>query len=178
MNRPPEILVNSGCVTDQNGVLTAMIIPNNVVMQNTPSIVTTYATTISWIPSDSATLEELNCINATTLNTNFQSWTKLARVYFGEMSVFTAETFKNCSGLTTVSMPKFSHNTTYLFNACTGLRSVVLGSPGHPVVSLQWATFNGVTTNELVITLYTTNGAALTGEPWGATGAAIEYEEA
>lgn len=84
----------------------------------------------------------------------------------------------NCSGLITASLPKLSTCAGRAFAGCTALQSVTLGSTGHPVTSLVTGTFNGCTQSGLTITIYTQGGAALAGEPWGATNATIEYEEA
>ena len=52
MNRPPEILVNSGYVTDENGVLTEMVIPSNVQTLSPPTTLTVLSENIVWLPSD------------------------------------------------------------------------------------------------------------------------------
>ena len=244
MNRPPEIIVNSGFVTDQNGVLTEMVIPSSVITQNIPSIITTYATTINWIPSNAATLVEFDALNLQSINSKlFGGYTKLSSVNMPALTSMSCNgsnapfegctsltsvnmpsltsinlqstnhgifrgctalseitlpslesittntisasggTFYGCSNLVTVNMPKIktiidqgnSYNATFL--GCTSLKSVTLGSTGNPVTSLSGA-FYRCTQSGLTITIYTQGGAALSGEPWGATNATIEYEEA
>lgn len=97
--------------------------------------------------------------------------------------------FFKCTALTTVNLPKLqvlsptataASNYTYgdTFSGCTSLTSVTLGSEGHPVSSIQRYPFYGLTQSNLTITIYTTDGAALSGQPWGATNATIVYEEA
>ena len=283
MNRPPEILINSGFVTDQNGVWTEMVIPASVTTQNVPSVITTYATTLNWIPSTAAALTTLNANKLTVLSqtanntgllmgyTNlvsvsmpllqtiscssgisgggiFRGCTRLTSVSFPSLTSISSPSgasgsvyggvFYNCTGLTSVDMPKLvtitngpAYNTngvfcgctgltsvnmpelvtinnveggvfygciglttitlpkiqnitsgkanlTGAFTNCTGLTSVQLGSAGHPVSSIGGYTFNGCTQSGLIITIYTQGGASLSGEPWGATNADIEYEEA
>lgn len=251
MNRPPEILINNGFPTDANGVLTGIVIPNNVVTQNAPSIVTTYATTINWIPSNAATLVEFNALNLSNITdaNAFKYFTKLERVSISGMTslIFTSTegtgyfygcsnlvsvsmpdlinlgyvgasgsycgVFFNCKSLSSVSMPKLeniymsnpssNHGNFYnciglevinfpsikmiqggnlsdrgTFRGCVSLTDVTLGSDGHPVSSIGAYTFSGCTQSNLTITIYTQGGAALSGEPWGATNATIEYEEA
>ena len=84
------------------------------------------------------------------------------------------------ASLTEAHLPKLQTVTgnAPVFNAITTLVDVALGSDGHPVTSLTSNTFSGCTQSGLTITVYTNGGAALSGEPWGATNADIEYEEA
>lgn len=90
--------------------------------------------------------------------------------------------FNGCTSLTTITLPKINTITTTWrrgpFNGCTSLESVQLGSEGNPVSSIGNVTFNDLTQSALTITIYTSGGAALSGSPWGATNATIEYEEA
>lgn len=241
MNRPPEILINNGFVTDQNGVLTEMVIPSNVVTQNIPSIVTTYATAINWIPSNATTLIEFNAPNITSIASAFLGgYTSLQRVsmaglqtisntYSGYDGAFVnctslssvnlpnlktitnnrygafyntaitsitlpeLETIQNsngpycavfgqCNSLVNVTFPKIQNITTTVgygvFTNLVNLKDVQFGSNGNPVTSIGSSTFSGCTQSGLTITIYTANGASLSGEPWGATNADIEYEEA
>lgn len=255
MNRPPQILVNGGFVTDANGVLTEMVIPSNVVTQKMPSIITTYATTINWLPSNEATLVELNAPKATAINEGslLKGFTNLKKAtldglisyvqnYIGsekglflnctaltDASLASLETysfngsnteirhgmFYGCTGLTNVNLPKLNliqqggnyngmfyncasltsvllpsitkietvqgsgfNNYSGVFYNCTGLQNVQLGSISHPVTAIRSDTFANCTQSGLTITIYTSGGASLAGEPWGATNAVIEYEEA
>lgn len=255
MNKPPEILVNSGFVTDANGVLTGIVIPSVVHTQNMPSIVTTNAEVINWLPSNAATLVEFNAPKVTTINdgsllkgfTNlnkatldglisyiqpyngsdrglFYNCTALTKaslaslesysfsgsnteirhgMFYGCTSLTTVSLpklnliqqggnyncmFYNCASLTTVILPSITKIETVqgaLFNSysgvfynCTGLQNVQLGSISHPVTDIRSDTFANCTQSGLTITIYTTGGASLAGEPWGATNATIEYEEA
>lgn len=95
----------------------------------------------------------------------------------------TAGSFKDCTALTTVSLPVLTQTTSNgstagTFFNCTALQTVQLGSTGHAVISLATYTFKNCTQPNLTITIYTNGGASLSGEPWGATNADIEYEEA
>lgn len=86
--------------------------------------------------------------------------------------------------ITTLNLPKFSAMTgsgvgnSNICDSVTSLTDVTLGSEGHPVTNLGSVAFKNCTQATLTITVYTQGGASLAGEPWGATGAAIEYEEA
>lgn len=248
MNRPPEIFVDTGYVTDQNGALTEIVTPNVVATLNAPTKITFLGQTLSYVPSTAAALQEFEAPNMTTLAaknlfTNYASlttismselrsltdttttnsegmwklcsalrtinmpklqsieqkeggmwWgcTSIIALNFPELTTITvgrgntysyAYPFHSCTGITTITMPKLSNTATQVasggvFYLCTGLTSVQLGSDGHPVASLSDRTFNGCTQSGLTITIYTQGGAALSGEPWGATNADIEYEEA
>lgn len=264
MNRPPEILVNSGYVTDENGVLTEMVIPASVTTVQAPAKVTIYGDNIDFIPSTTAALQilELKGYPAfvknqfksyTSLNTLtlskltglrdkyhspgaendvgcFNGLTSLATLNAPELvsieSVFTGAynpgqrsgTFRG-TGIVNLYLPKLTtitHNSSWnngtndgvfngcislltinlpminaigsnsdsggsgngAFGNCTSLTTVTLGSEGHPVFVISPLAFTNCTQSGLTITVYTQGGAALAGEPWGATGADIEYEEA
>ena len=86
-----------------------------------------------------------------------------------------------CTGLEMFIAPVFQYNSSNgngMLYACTGLKTVQLGSEGHPVTSLTNKTFNGCTQAGLTITIYTSDGNALANSPFGATNATIVYEEA
>mgnify|MGYP002521579081 CR=1 FL=1 len=93
--------------------------------------------------------------------------------------------FTSCTALVNVDLPML--NTAYGYNnghylsvfaGCTGLQNVSLGSPGHPVSKLSNQTFSSCTQSGLTITVYTADGNAISGSPWGATNATIVWEEA
>ena len=89
--------------------------------------------------------------------------------------------FNNCTQLANVVFPcakELTSGNAGAFANCAGLTTVQLGSEGHPVTSIGSNTFLNCTQSGLTITVYTTGGASLSGEPWGATNADIEYEEA
>jgi len=95
----------------------------------------------------------------------------------------TCGAFYNCTGLQSALLPSLTtcqDNTTKhaTFGNCTSLETVQLGSEGHAVTSIGSYMFKGCTQSGLTITVYTQGGASLSGEPWGATNATIEYEEA
>lgn len=250
MNQPPEILLNSGYVTDQNGVLTEIVIPKTVTTLNAPSKVTFLGTALSNIPSSATGLQVFEAPNVSSLSYEFGYYTSLTTVTMDGVTTITSSSgvygskvggtfvgckalqevnfasleaisvaegytsagpFYNCKNLTTLNMPKLQSVTTIYrsaafygctglvtvslpslqwtsggnndrfggcFNGCTSLTDVTLGSDGHAVQSLAVNTFQDCTQSGLTITIYTQGGASLAGEPWGATGAAIEYEEA
>ena len=51
MNRPPEILINSGYGADNSGNLVGLTIPDTVSILNVPSSVTFLGESISWTAS-------------------------------------------------------------------------------------------------------------------------------
>ena len=65
-----------------------------------------------------------------------------------------------------------------IFNECTSLESITLGSAGHPVEELQARTFRNCTQKDFTIKIYVKDGVTSLGEPWGATNATIEYYSA
>lgn len=88
------------------------------------------------------------------------------------------------SGLTAVYLPKVSsirHN--YPFGYMESLKTVQLGSIGHPVNSTvdSWnVPFGGCTQSDLTITLYVSDDTPIpfSGSPWGAANATIIYRSA
>ncbi len=65
-----------------------------------------------------------------------------------------------------------------IFNECTSLESITLGSVGHPVEELQARTFRNCTQKDFTIKIYVKDGVTSLGGPWGATNATIEYYSA
>lgn len=264
MNRPPEILLDSGFKVDQNGALEEIVVPAVVSTLNAPRKITFLGQTLNYIPSTTAALQEIEIVNAPALTTinQFKTYTNLQTVILdnttsvsqsGQVSnntgIFNGLTnlttlvapnlisivelaygatsagqylgnfygtgltslylpklqtiqtsgsyyygkqlgaFNTCASLHTVNLPniqKLGSNVTDsrsaslcgTFGNCTALENVTLGSEGHPVTSIESLAFTGDTQSTLTITVYTADGAALSGEPWGATNATIEYEEA
>lgn len=90
--------------------------------------------------------------------------------------------FYSLGNLTTLNFPVIESIKGRIFISLTSLQNVTLGSVGHPVQSIVngsgGSVFQGCTQSGLTITIYTTNGASLSGSPWGATNATIVYEEA
>jgi len=64
----------------------------------------------------------------------------------------------------------------YAFYSCVneGFTSLTLGSVGHAVTSIGTGAFYS-DTQITAMTIYTTGGVALSGDPWGATSAVITY---
>lgn len=135
MNRPPEILINSGFVTDENGVLTEMVIPNNVQTLQAPSIITTYAETINYIPSNAATVESFSAPNAKYITGNlFSDYTLLQDIRLPNLLTIgntSTSLFANCSGLLSVDMPELlsivddaSEGAKGCFRNCTALATI------------------------------------------------------
>lgn len=97
-------------------------------------------------------------------------------------------TFNSCQSLITVNLPRIQQlglassqsggTGCGTFGNCTALQNVTLGSDGHPVTTIENIAFTKCTQPGLTITIYTSGGASLSGEPWGATNATIVYEEA
>ena len=93
-------------------------------------------------------------------------------------------TFWGCTALSEVTLPSIvsigagNSANNGNFGNCTGLSSVQLGSPGHPVSSIGAYTFTNCTQSNLTLTIYTNGGAALSGSPWGATNTQPDFVEA
>lgn len=82
------------------------------------------------------------------------------------------------SPLKVIDLPKIQTIEAYAFRFRSNLETVTLGSVGHPVTSIASSAFESCTQSTLTITVYTSGGAALSGSPWGATNANIEYRAA
>ena len=238
-----SILISDGWETDANDKLVGVVIPSTVETYQAPTKVTFNGSTLNWIPSSSAALQEFVAPNIAFSNdTVIRSYANITTLTIGATAITATGTTKNCFGmtklvtanfpnltsitdngagqtggsfrgctsmvsfnadkLTTISCTSWSTGTFYgdtslhtinfplfsscsnsdstggVFYGCTGLISVTLGSEGHPVTSIGAYTFNQCTQSGLTITIYTTNGASLSGQPWGATNAAIVYESA
>ena len=111
------------------------------------------------------------------------SFPKLLTITCGTYSNSYGYTFNGCTGLVNVNLPKLQTTTTHdstcgVFSGCTSLQNVTLGSIGSPVSSLGNYTFKNCTQSGLTITVYTADGNAIAGSPWGATNATIVWEEA
>ena len=179
MNRPPSIRVDTGFEVDQNGALTEIVFPNVVANLNVPTSVTSYASAVNWLPNTGATLTTLNLPNATSISMRLTS-AGIANLSLPKLITLITAQFYGNTHLINVSLPELAAITTdEAFRLCTSLQNVVLGSAGHPVTGIAGGyTFGGCTQGGLTITIYTKNGASLSGSPWGATNATIEYEEA
>lgn len=115
----------------------------------------------------------LNCTNLATFKAD-----KLEEIKGSYATNARGGCFCGCTSLDDVNLPSIKNITSYQFLGCTGLTNVTLGSEGHPVESLGSDVFYNCTQSGLTITVYTSGGVALAGEPWGATNATIVYEEA
>lgn len=80
--------------------------------------------------------------------------------------------------LKVVVLPKLQTVGEYVFRYRVTLETVTLGSVGNPVTSISSNAFSGCTQSTLTITVYTSDGSALSGSPWGATNAAVKFEKA
>lgn len=94
----------------------------------------------------------------------------------------TSNMVNGCTALETLAMPKAAYYGHYFARDCTSLKTVQLGSIGHPVTSMSERVFYNDTQNNLTITVYV--DAATTADivadvknnaPWGATNATIVY---
>ena len=182
MNRPPEIIINNGYPTDENGVLTEMVIPPHVKSLNAaPTVITTYATEIKWLPNTTSTLVSLNApevISFSGAPQKFLGSINVTNINFPKLTTLSSILFFENSRISTIRLPRVRSVSTETFTRCMGLTSVAIGSAGYGVTSISSNAFNGCTQSGLTITVYTQGGASLSGEPWGATNATIEYEEA
>lgn len=88
------------------------------------------------------------------------------------------------TNITTINCPYVTVYQYSVFEDCKSLVSATLGSPGHPVTSMETTEYNSSVFDGCdiltSITIYTQNGLAsdLTGAPWGATNATITYIKA
>ena len=97
----------------------------------------------------------------------------------GVETVKSSNAFKGCSSLRKVKLEKIKSIEGWDFEDCTLLEEVQLGSKNNPVTSLHYGTFNRCTQNNLIIKVYIEDGqTSLSGAPWGATNATIEYYNA
>ena len=264
MNKTPQLLINNGFVTDENGVLTEMVIPASVTTVQAPAKVTIYGDNIDYIPSTTAALQilELKGYPAFVKN-QFKSYTSLNTLtlskltgltdrYYSQTSENSVGCFNGLTSLVTLNAPELAsiesvfsgrynpgqgsgtfrgtgivnlylpklttitHNSDWnngssngIFNGCvslvtinlpminaigsnsdsggsgngafgncTSLTTVTLGSEGHPVSVISPLAFTNCTQSGLTITVYTVDGLAISGSPWGATNATIVWEEA
>lgn len=129
----------------------------------------------------------VTCNEQSHLGGTFYGCTGLTSVSLPELQSVGAGTFGRmfgeCISLENITLPKIvslptaSSNASTFYN-CTGLQNVQLGSDGHPVTAIGSYTFSGCTQQGLTITVYTADGNAISGSPWGATNATIVWEEA
>lgn len=143
MNKTPSILVDTGFEVDQNGVLTEIVTPSVVTTMNAPTKIVFNGTTLNYIPSTAAALQEIDCSNITSLTNykGFNSFTSLTSVKFDNL---TAITYQYSSGflgvfynlpLVQITMPKLTTITDKgadsqmpdgVFAKCTTLTNVEL----------------------------------------------------
>lgn len=242
MNKTPSILVNSGFPVDQNGVLAEIDVPNVVATLNPPKKIVFNGTTLNYIPSTAAALEEFEAPNIQTFGVALSNYSNLNTVklpsittitstiraggifaFCGRLVNFYAPNLKtlvcavengtgllrgcaglntltleslesiyngtsgsgncqSCSSLTNVTYPKIKtidgRSDSFEFGSCTFLKTVQFGSEGNAVETIYTNCFNGCTQSDLTITVYTADGNAISGSPWGAANATIVWEEA
>ena len=164
MNDIRKILVTTGWETDQNNALTEIVIPSTVATINAPRKVTFMGQTLNWMPSSTSALQEFEAPNITTYSPG---------VIFS--SNYTKLTTVKLTGFVTYPTTAYNMGAFYLN---TYIQNVQLGSSGHPVTSIGNYLFQNCTQSGLTITVYTADGNAISGSPWGATNATIVWEEA
>lgn len=78
-----------------------------------------------------------------------------------------------------LSCPKLKTTGNFSFGNISGLKKIILGSPGNPMTSIAVNTFNPSPSIN-IINIYVNNPAnpGLVGAPWGATNATITYLQA
>lgn len=125
-------------------------------------------------------ITEIHLPMAQSLGTyTFYQCEKLASIDLPNAETVGSYSFYSCTLLETAILPKVTQFTGgQEFGSCPALKTVQLGSVGHPVESILSNTFYNCTQSDLTITVYTTGGAALANAPWGATNATIIYKEA
>lgn len=145
---------------------------------NCTSLVDLQLPSLTTILSSASSQLFTNCSSLQTLNLP-----ELSSIANATSTASQGAIVKNNTSLQTLLLPKIKTIAAFAngfgaFSACTGLTSIQLGSAGNPVVSIASNAFYQCTQSGLTITVYTQGGAALSGSPWGATNATIEYEEA
>lgn len=151
MNRTPQLLINTGCQVDQDGVLTGLVLADNCKTLNAPSVVTTYADTLNWIPSNAATLTTLNANNVKTLSLTptansagkCNTWNALTTLNLESLEVIamtlngglsSCGDFRNCASLVNLNLPNITritndflstgYSSSGTFQSCTNLESI------------------------------------------------------
>ena len=120
----------------------------------------------------------------TTINSQtFYECTSLETINLPEVTRINSwnnvRTFGHCTNLRKVVAPKLQILDGYTFVACTSLEEVQLGSIGHPMTSIGTNAFMTCLQGNLTIKVYIADGeTSLSGAPWGATNATIEYYNA
>ena len=148
MNRTPSILVDTGFEVDQNGALTELNMPDVVATLNSPSKIIFKGTTINYIPSDKAKLQEFIANNMTSVAYGsptigpFNSFTALESLQMNSLETIACAQATavggmcyGCINLANVTLPALKHITDYgggsehgCFNGCVSLRIVNLPS--------------------------------------------------
>lgn len=139
MNKTPSILVDTGFEVDQNGALTEIIMPNVVTTLDTPKKIVFNGTTLNYIPSTTAALQEFEASNMTAIsNANlFKGYTAINKITFLKLTSIIAPVSSqgnglcyNCTALLTVDMPELisiADSASYQggqFYSCTSLKTV------------------------------------------------------
>lgn len=103
-------------------------------------------------------LTSIDVSSLTTLGQQaLQGCTSLTTLSFPALTTIKQYALSACTGLTTVSMPLLTnYNQQRIFNGCTGLTNVQMGSVGHTVTIVHNQAFYNCTQTGLTITLYTT----------------------
>ena len=123
--------------------------------------------------------EKVSTINQST----FGECKFISNIDLKNVETIGATAFIRCTNLTSVTAPKVKNVESYAFHTCTSLREIQLGSVNNPVASISTNgnAFYSCSQSNLTLKIYidTSNGAtSLSGQPWGATNATIEYYDA
>lgn len=158
---------------------------DNLTTVNLPSVTTLSVTTgNNYNIAACARLININLNGLTSITCSsgntFSALSSLGSISLPSLTAITSSSavFYKCGALTNVTMPKLQSSTGVVFHTNTSMTNLQLGSDGHPVQSLDGGFLYNCTQAGLTVTIYTNGGASLAGEPWGATNADIEYEEA
>lgn len=100
----------------------------------------------------------------------------------GNISATSTKTFSNCSALETAILNNITAYGHYVFESCTSLKSVQLGSVGFPVTAMSSPYIFRLDTQAFEVTIYVDASAladipteVTKNSPWGATNATIIY---
>lgn len=136
MNRPPEILLSSGFKTDQNGILTEIVMPSSVTTLNIPNKITFAGTTLTAIPYTGykelymPNTEQIPNANTWKSNTTLVTFSaaKLKSITISGNYLDNGQ-FYNATSLATIDLPELEelNNSMWrngIFKGCVSLTTV------------------------------------------------------
>lgn len=117
-----------------------------------------------------------NVEGVTTIGTRAFMGSKISSAVFPNVTSLGESNFRETTLLTTVSLPKLKVVPRYAFYAVSAIKNIQIGSVGYGVTSISGQSFLGMSSSELVITIYTKGtyvDTAITNTRTGAANATI-----